>query len=81
MPQAPAGLVIREQAFCLLLKHTQLVNVDYLTKYDRASRGDLNKLLWNKLSDFPKDGQKETKIGNLLIRLRSAGIIVNDGSR
>lgn len=55
--------------------------VDFLKKYGSASRGDLNKLLWNKLSDSLEDGQKETKIGNLLTRMRAAGIIVNDGSR
>ena len=57
------------------------VIIDFLTKYGSARRSDLNKLLWNKLSDSLEGGQKDTKIGNLLTRMRSAGTIENDGSR
>lgn len=55
--------------------------LDYLHKYESASRQDLNKLLWDKLSDALDEEQKENKIGNLLTNMRRAGKITNTGSR
>lgn len=55
--------------------------LDYLIKYRHATRKDLNKLLWNKLSDALDDKQKEKKVANLLTSMRRAGIIENSGSR
>lgn len=55
--------------------------LDYLTKYQSATRKDLNKLLWNKLSDVLDDEQKDNKVANLLTNLRRAGKIENQGSR
>ena len=54
---------------------------DYLRKFDKASRKDINQLLWRKLSDALDDEQKDNKIGNLLTNLRRAGRIRNTGSR
>ena len=54
---------------------------DYLVKFDSATRREIDKLLWDKLSDALDVGQKETKIGNLLSNLRAAGLISNKGSR
>ena len=45
-----------------------------------ASRADINQLLLNKLSDALSDGQKYTKVSNLLGKLRRRGAIVNVGS-
>ncbi|OED43449.1 transcriptional regulator [Chromatiales bacterium (ex Bugula neritina AB1)] len=55
--------------------------LDYLQKYQSASRQDLNKLLWDKLSDVLDDEQKENKMSNLLTNMRRAGKITNTGSR
>ena len=60
--------------------YTKLV-MDYLNKYHSATRQDINKLLWSKLSDALDDEQKETKIGNLITSMRRTGKIKNSGSR
>jgi len=53
---------------------------DYLAKFDRANRTELNGLLMDKLSDALDDKQKYNKISNLLTKLRRQGVIVNTGS-
>lgn len=46
-----------------------------LKEHELLSRAQINELLWNKLpSDFD-DKRKNTKIGNLLTKMRKAGII------
>jgi ATP-dependent DNA helicase RecG len=54
---------------------------DYLIKFGTATRQEIDKLLWDKLSDALDSSQKETKIGNLLTNWRAAGLIRNQGSR
>lgn len=54
---------------------------DFLLKFNKASRKDINKLLWDKLSDALTDEQKDKKIGNLLTSLRRSGRIHNTGPR
>lgn len=54
---------------------------DYLNKFRSASRKDIDKLLWEKLSDGLDEIQKEHKISNLLTNMRRAGTIQNIGSR
>lgn len=54
---------------------------DYLSKFDKASRKDIDVLLFEKLSDGFDEKQKISKIGNLLSKLRMNGIIYNAGSR
>ncbi len=54
---------------------------DYLKKFGRASRKEIDELLWSKLSDALNDDQKSHKISNLITKWRRAGLIVNFGSR
>ncbi len=54
---------------------------DYLKKFGRAGRSEINKLLMDKLSDALSEEQKQGKISNLLTNLRRGGKIVNTGSR
>jgi ATP-dependent DNA helicase RecG len=53
---------------------------DYLAVNGEAARADINHLLLSKLSDALSDGQKYTKVSNLLSKLRRRGMIVNVGS-
>jgi len=70
---------IKTQAFDN--QHYEEMIVEFLRKFGRASRKDLNELLWGKLSEALDDTQKEQKIGNLLSGLRIKGRIRNAGSR
>jgi ATP-dependent DNA helicase RecG len=54
---------------------------DYLAKFGKASREEIDKLLSDKLSDALDERQKTMKIGNLLTNLRRSGRIRNVGSR
>jgi ATP-dependent DNA helicase RecG len=54
--------------------------MDYLEKFQEASRADIDKLLLGKLSDALNEAQKSNKINNLLTKWRRAGWIVNIGS-
>jgi ATP-dependent DNA helicase RecG len=51
--------------------------IDYLSKFRTATREDIDKHLWNKLSDALDEEQKKKKIANLLTNLRRAGKIQN----
>ena len=53
---------------------------DYLRKFERATREEIDKLLKDKLSDALDETQKSNKIGNLLTKLRRRGTLVNKGS-
>ena len=53
---------------------------DYLRKFERAPREEIDKLLKDKLSDALDETQKSNKIGNLLTKLRRRGTLVNKGS-
>jgi ATP-dependent DNA helicase RecG len=55
--------------------------VQYLSKFGSASRKEIDKLLWEKLSDALDEAQRGHKVGNLLSGLRRKGIIFNAGSR
>ena len=54
---------------------------DYLTKFGSASRQEVDKLLWSKLSDALDSTQRQNKIGNLLTGMRIGGVITNAGTR
>lgn len=54
---------------------------DYLTKFGSASRKEIEKLLWDKLSDALDSEQRRNKIGNLLTRMRKTGVIESTGLR
>ena len=55
--------------------------MDYLSKFSKASRAEIDKLLLPKLSDGLNDEQRRKKVSNLLTSLRRAGRIHNDGSK
>ena len=55
--------------------------IDYLTKFKKASRKEIDNLLWNKLSDAMDSEQKKSKIANLLTNLRRSGRIHNSASK
>jgi len=55
--------------------------IDYLSKFEYASRKDIDDLLLDKLSSAFNETQKKTKIGNLLSKLRMNGVIHNVGSK
>ena len=55
--------------------------VDYLQQFKSATRKEIDKLLWSKLSDALDKDQKLKKIDNILSYLRSNGQIQNTGSR
>ncbi|ABA89966.1 ATP-binding protein, putative [Syntrophotalea carbinolica DSM 2380] len=54
---------------------------DYLKKFGKASREEIDKLLLDKLSEALDADQKKKKVGNLLTKLRRSGVIRNDGSK
>lgn len=54
---------------------------DYLTKFNSASRQDIDKLLSPKLSDGLSEAQKQTKITNLISKMRQNNTIKNNGSK
>ncbi len=55
--------------------------LDYLDKFDQASRSEIDGFLIEKLSNSLDVKQKLTKIGNLLTAMRKEGSIVNMGSK
>lgn len=62
-------------------KYYQKLIIDYLQHFKSVTRKEIDKLLWNKLSDALDKDQKLKKIDNLLTMLRSNGKIKNIGSR
>lgn len=52
--------------------------VDYISKFGKASRKEIDELLTNKLSEALTDRQKNDKITNLLSSLKRKGIITFD---
>lgn len=54
---------------------------DFISKFGKASREEVDKLLLDKLSDALDEEQKKKKVANLLTKLRRAGVIRNDGPR
>ena len=57
------------------------LTTDFIEKFGKASRDDIDKLLSGKLSDGLDEAQKAKKIGNLLTKMRRSEIIFNKGSR
>ena len=54
---------------------------DYLKKFGKANRKEIDQLILTKLSDALDKDQKKKKLANLLTKLRRGGIIRNDGPR
>ena len=42
------------------------------------TRGEIDKLWWNLLSDVLSDKQKKAKVGNMLTKMRDESFIVNE---
>ena len=59
-------------------KSCERLLVDSLKDHGVLSRGEIDKLLWNVISDQLDDTQKKTKIGNILRKLRKHGIMQNE---
>ncbi|MBF2052719.1 MAG: putative DNA binding domain-containing protein [Candidatus Sericytochromatia bacterium] len=55
--------------------------LDYITKFEKATRKEIDALLRPKLGDILTEEQKMNKIGNLLTSLRRSKQIKNTGSR
>jgi ATP-dependent DNA helicase RecG len=55
--------------------------LDYLSQWHQANRKELDELLWQKLPESLPAKTRNSKIHNLLTRMRKAGAIVNTGSR
>lgn len=55
--------------------------IDYIKKFGKASRAEIDKLLEEKLSDALNAPQKANKIANLLTKMRRNGLIFNRSSR
>jgi len=53
--------------------------INYLKQFKKASKGDIRKLLIDKLPDAMGTEQKENKIRNLLYGMRTKGLIERDG--
>lgn len=51
--------------------------LDSLKDHGKLSRTEIDNLLWNVVSDQLDDSQKKSKIGNLLRKLRTDGVIMN----
>lgn len=61
--------------------HYEEIIVEYLRKFSRASRRDIDGLLWEMLSGSLDEAQRKYKIGNLLSGLRRKHIIFNAASK
>lgn len=59
--------------------YMQLI-LDYIEKYNHATRPEIDNLLLPKLSEILDDKQKVTKVGHLLTKLRKTGKIENIGA-
>ena len=62
-------------------EHYAKLIVDYLRKFGKADRSEIDGLLTDKLSDALSSDQKQRKISNLLTKMRRQGRILNTGSR
>ena len=71
----------RIQENLYLFEEMLLKKSDFIKKFGKATREDIDKLLSGKLSDALDDSQKVKKIGNLLTKMRRSEIIANKGSR
>ena len=58
-------------------KSCERLLVDSLKDHGVLTRGEIDKLLWNVISDQLDDTQKKTRIGNILRKIRNDGIIQN----
>ena len=89
VPAAPSGMPIAWKGHYYARAGESLTNlgldkldeIRYLGKFGKASRQEIDRLLWGKLSEALDEEQKSHKISNLITKLRRAGRIRNTGSR
>lgn len=60
-------------------EHYKKLIIEYLKKFGKSHRKDLERFLWDKLPDILTTSQKKNKVGNLLSSLRLDGKIRNSG--
>ncbi len=60
--------------------HYQQLILKFIDQYGSATRQDIDDLIIDKLSDILNQSQKKNKIGNLLGKMKRAGLIKNLGS-
>jgi ATP-dependent DNA helicase RecG len=61
-------------------KHYKELILEYLTKFENATRKEINGFIFSKLADVLNEKQKYEKVSNLLSNMRRAGLICNAGS-
>ena len=59
-------------------KSCERLLIDSLKDHGALTRGEIDKLLWNVISDQLDDTPEKTKIGKILRKLRNDGIIQNE---
>ena len=63
-----------DEYYCKLIK-------DYLEQFGKATRREINELLFDKLSTVLDSTQKLNKISNIITKMRRNGVIINHASR
>lgn len=58
-------------------KSCEAMLIDSLRDHGELTRPEIDQLLWDVLSDQLSDSQKKNKIGNILTKLKSKGLIDN----
>ena len=61
--------------------HYSRLIIEYIERFGKASRKEINSVLLGKLSDTLDDNQKYNKISNLITKMRRSGQIINTGSK
>lgn len=61
--------------------HFARLVIEYIEKFGKATRREIDGVLYNKLSDTLDDSQKYNKISNLITKMRRTGQIINTGSK
>lgn len=61
--------------------HYARLIIEYIERFGKATRREIDSVLYNKLSDTLEDNQKYNKISNLLTKMRRTGQIINTGSK
>lgn len=61
--------------------HFARLVIEYIEKFGKATRREINSVLYGKLSGTLDDNQKYNKISNLITKMRRTGQIINTGSK
>ena len=60
-------------------EHYKKLIIEYLKKFGKSPRKNIEKFIWDKVPDILNETQKKNKIGNLLSALRIEGKLRNSG--